>query len=525
MNWDTQWSVPVDAETRETISKNDRPAYDGSISGNVGAEWQLGKKTSIGGSFGVFDSKWDMDANADIIQNVDESLSSTVKMNTVEEHDWTQYIGNMNFSQRFSDAWELTYNLDRIDYASENPTTYQQDFFDENGSPTGTEYLRSYKKTQIDIWTSSFDITGKLSEKVSIEFGTKGSFSDLSNDIIVGSFEDPDWVADPELTVAATMYENILAGYVSTSIKATPKLDIMMGIRYEHTVTNIDTETEANVIDRNYGKWFPTLFLNQKINDNNGLVLSYSRRISRPSFFQLAPFVIFNDPNNFYSGNISLLPAFTDALKMEYRYKTFLISLLYSYDKNSISIFQPQVNEDNKQVSTSQNLDYRQNFGLVVTVPIQFTKWWELQMNATANTTSLRANYLESPIELSIGSFTVNAIQKFTITKSISAELTAYYQSKQYFGVIELSGVGGFDFGIEKRFTNSSLRLSYTDIFETVNYNFNTYIESQGLHSHTLIDWETTIFTVTYSLNFGNGMLKGANRKSGSSDEQNRLRN
>lgn len=33
------------------------------------------------------------------------------------------------------------------------------------------------------------------------------------------------------------------------------------------------------------------------------------------------------------------------------------------------------------------------------------------------------------------------------------------------------------------------------------------------------------IFTVTYSLNFGNGMLKGANKKSGSSDELNRLRN
>jgi hypothetical protein len=39
-----------------------------------------------------------------------------------------------------------------------------------------------------------------------------------------------------------------------------------------------------------------------------------------------------------------------------------------------------------------------------------------------------------------------------------------------------------------------------------------------------LIDWETTIFTVTYTFNFGNGMLKGANKKTGSSDEQQRLR-
>lgn len=525
MFWDTQWSAPVNSETHEMISKNDRPAYDGTISGNMGAEWQIGKKTSVGGSFGVFDTKWDMDANADITQNVDGTLTATIDMNTLEEHDWTQYIGNMNINQKLNDGWDIIYNLDRISYSAYNPTTYQQDYFDSNGSPTNTDYLRSSKKTRINIWTTSLDMTGKLNEKVSIEFGGKGSFSKLNNDIIVDNFEDPNWVTDPELTVYASMFENILAGYVSTSIKATSKLDIMMGVRYEHTVTNIDTDVQQNAVDRNYGKWFPTLFFNQKINDNNSFVLSYSRRISRPSFFQLAPFVIFNDPNSFYSGNIALLPSFTDAVKAEYRYKTWLFSLLYSYDKNAITLFQPQVNADNKQVSTAQNLDYRQTFGLVLTFPIQFTKWWEMQVNATGNMTSLRADYLDTPIELSLSNYSANAIQKFTITKSISAEVTAYYGSKQYFGVIELKGYGGVDIGLEKRFNNSSLRLSCADIFQTVNWNLSTYIQSQSLRSDTALDWETTIFYATYSLNFGNGILRGANKRTGSSEEQDRLRN
>jgi len=524
MYWDTQWSAPFNNETRETISKNNRPGYLGTISGNIGAEWQIGKNTTLGGSFGVFDRKWDMDANAIVTQNIDQSLSSTVNMNTVEENDWIQYISNANVNHKFNEGWDMTFNLDNINYSSQNPTTYRQDYFDSNGSPTNTEYLRSRKDTQINIWTHSLDMIGKLSDKVSIEFGGKASFSNLNNDIIVDSYQDPNWVVDPGLTVFASMYENIFAGYTSTNIRATQKLDIMMGIRYEHTITNIDTDVQPNAVDRNYGKWFPTIFLNQKINDNNSFVLSYSRRISRPSFFQLAPFVIFNDPNNFYSGNISLLPAFTDALKAEYRHKTFLVSLNYSYDKNSISIFQPQVTEDSKQVSTAQNLAYRQNLGLVVTFPIQFTKWWEIQVNATGGMTSMRANYLDSPIEISVGSFTANAVQKFTISKSITAEITAAYRSKQYWGVMELKGYGTVDLGLEKRFPHSSLRLSYTDIFETSNWNFNTYIESQNLRSKMAVDWETTIFTVTYTFNFGNGILKGANKKSGSSDEQDRLR-
>ena len=521
----SQWATPINNEMRETTSENDRKAITGILSGSIGAEWQATKKTSIGGSFNVFDRKWDMDALADITQRADGNLAAAISMNTIEENDWTQYVGNLNLGHKFNDKWDLVWNLDHIDYASQNPTSYTQNYYDANGAPTSTELLRSRKDTEINIWTSSFDFTGKISEKASIEFGTKGSFSQLNNDIIIDSYEDPNWMVDPNLTVYAEMYENILAGYVSSTIKASQKLDIMMGVRYEHTVTNIDTQEQPNAVDRNYGKWFPSIFMNQKINDHNSVVLSYSRRISRPSFFQLAPFVIFNDPNNLLSGNISLLPSFTDAFKAEYRYKTVLLSLLYSYDKNAITLFQPQVNEDNKQVSTAQNLDYRKTYGATITFPIQFTKWWDIQVNATGSTSTVRANYLDDPIELSMGSYSINAIQKFTISKSITAELTAYYQSKQYFGVIEMKGRGGVDVGIEKRFKNSNFRVSYTDIFQTVDMIFDTYIEAENLESHMKIDWETTVFTVTYALNFGNGMLRGANKKSGSSEEQGRLRN
>jgi len=111
-----------------------------------------------------------------------------------------------------------------------------------------------------------------------------------------------------------------------------------------------------NIVDRSFGNFFPSAFINNKIDKNNSWVVSYSRRVNRPSFFQLAPFVIFIDPNSFWSGNISLLPSLTDAVKAEYRHKSILLSLQYSRDKNAISLFQPRINEDNKQVSTAENL-------------------------------------------------------------------------------------------------------------------------------------------------------------------------
>lgn len=523
--FNTRWAVPIDNQINETTSNNDRKSYTGIKTGNLGFDWNIGKKTTIGGLFNVFDRKWDMDALANILRTKDQNLSSTVLMNTIEQNDWLQLLGNLNLKHEFNKDYTMSIDLDKINYNSKNPTDYYQNFFDNQGIPTTQEQLRSRKDTGIDIWTSAIDFTGKLSDRFTFEFGAKGSFTKLANDIVVDKLNNGSWSIDDGLTSYANMYENIGAGYTSATIKATDKLDLQIGLRYEHTITNIDTRTQKDVVDRNYGKWFPSIFLNNKINDNNSWVVSYSRRISRPSFFQLAPFVIFNDPNNFFSGNIALLPSFTDAFKMEYRYKSILLSLQYSHDKNSITLFQPRINADNKQVSTAQNLDYRDNFSVVLSFPVQITKWWEIQLNGIGSMYSIRALYLDNPISLSIKNFSFNGSQKFKISKSITAELSGFYQSRQLFGIMEWRAFGGLDFGFEKKFTNSSLRVSYSDMFATNKWELGVKIPSENLDTTGYLDFETTVVNVTYTLNFGNNKLKAKKAgKTGSKQEQDRLR-
>jgi len=474
--------------------------------------------------FNAFDRKFDMDAFADILQTKDQNFSSTVLMNTIEQNDWFQLLGNLNLKQEFNKDYTMSIDLDKISYNSKNPTNYYQDFFYNQGNPATREQLRSRKDTRIDIWTSAIDFTGKISDRIFIEFGAKGSFTKLDNDIVVDNLKGGSWNIDDGLTSYANMYENIGAGYTSATIKATDKLDLQVGLRYENTITNIDTRTQKDAIDRNYGKWFASIFLNNKINDNNSWVVSYSRRISRPSFFQLAPFVIFNDPNNFYSGNIALLPSFTDAFKMEYRYKSIILSLQYSHDKNSITLFQPRINADNKQVSTAENLDYRDNYSVMLSFPVRINNWWEMQLNGIGSMYSQKVLYLDNPISLSIRNFSFNGSQKFKVSKSITAELSGFYQSRQLFGISEWSPFGGLDFGFEKKFANSSLRISYGDMLATNKWKFDAQIPSENLDTTAYLDFETTVVNITYSLNFGNNKLKGKkSAKTGSREEQNRL--
>ena len=523
--FNTRWAIPINNQINETTSNNDRRSFTGANSGSIGMDWNVGKKTTIGGLFNFFDRNWDMDAMADITRTINQNPSANIMMNTLEDNDWKQLLGNINLKHQFNKDYGVSIDVDQIGYNSSNPTDYYQDYFDNQGNPTTQEQLRSRKDTGIDIITTALDFTGTISNKVTFEIGGKGSFTTLDNSIVVDKLENGGWTVDNALTVNAQMYENIGAAYASTTIKASDKLDIQAGLRYEHTITNIDTDLEKDVVDRNYGKWFPSIFLNHKINDQNSWVTSYSRRIARPSFFQLAPFVIFNDPNNFYSGNIALLPSFTDALKLEYRHKSILFSLQYSHDKNSIALFQPKINDDNKQVSTAQNLSFQDNFSAVLSFPVQITKWWEIQLNGIASKNIIKALYTDNPITLSIHTLNFNGTQKFKISKTVTAELSGFYQSRGLFGIYQAKPYGSVDIGLEKSFANSSLRLSYSDIFGTNKWGFTANIPEENLDTYAKLDFETTVLNVTYMLNFGNNKLKGKKGgKTGSKEEQDRLR-
>lgn len=520
----TDWSVLIDDARNATTSNNDRKPYTGINTGTIGFDWTAGKKTTISGLFSVFDRRWDMDALANISQTVGQSSSSGT-MKTIEENDWLQLLGNLNVRHDFSKDYGISIDFDRIDYNSQNPTDYFQNFFDSQDNETTEGQLRSRKDTGIDIWTAAVDFTGKINEKVTVEIGAKESLSLLDNDIVVEELETGTWTADNALTSYAEMFENIAAGYASAKIRASAKMEFQLGLRYEHTLTNIDTRGQNDVVDRSYGKWFPSIFVQRKINEKNSWVMSYSRRISRPSFFQLAPFVIFNDPNNFYSGNIALLPSLTDVFKMEYRLKAIMLSLQYSRDKNAITLFQPRINEDNKQVSTAENLDYRRNISLVLSFPLQITKWWESQFNVAGIQSSIRAIYLDNPISLSIMNFNFNASQKFNISKTVTAELSGFYQSRQFFGVLQAKPFGSLDIGIEKKFANSSLRVSYGDILSTNKWDWSADIPAENLDTNVYIDFETTVVNVTWLVNFGNDKLRGKkSRRTASKEEQDRLR-
>ena len=83
-------------------------------------------------------------------------------------------------------------------------------------------------------------------------------------------FQTPIFIdSDDDFSNYADLTENILAVYSSVKVKFNEKTSLNAGLRYEQTETYLVSEDDEALVDRQYGDFFPTLFISRKINDNN----------------------------------------------------------------------------------------------------------------------------------------------------------------------------------------------------------------------------------------------------------------
>ena len=523
--FESKWQLPSGDGLLITEAINERLPFASDKNVTFGLDFDLNDNTNLGIKFSFFNHKQTLESIGNIKRRLQSNPYDQMMQNTIGDNNWQNLLANLSFQHHFNDANSLTVDFDRIIYDAKNPLNYEINNFDENGDINNTRQIRSGKDTEIQISTIAADYQGEINEFVSYDLGLKGTFSDLENAASVDSISNEVWIQDMQLTSDADMKENIFASYASLQIKASEKIDIQLGLRQEQTITNIDTKTEKNIVNRNFNKWFPSIFFNHQINNKNSWVASFSRRITRPSFFQLAPLVLFLDPNNLATGNITLLPAFTNAFRLEYMLNSFIWSLQYSHDENSIGIFQPKI-IGKKQVSASENLDFKNNFNLSFSAPFTLTEWWELQVNLSANLFYIQAGYTENTFSVESKSFNFSFFQNFKLSPKMNMQLSGWYNSGEPFGTGQIKPNGSLNFGFEKNFEQSSLRISINDVLQTQIFRVNVAIPSEQINTSFRGKWETTVLSINYRMNFGNkNIQKRKSRKNSSEEEMKRLEN
>ncbi len=491
----------------------------------LGLDYEITDQTIVGFLLGAHNNKWTMDAMNEGRTKVNNILEEQVELTNDERNQWKHIMGNFNLQHKFTADSKLNFDIDYLVYEDENPNNYTTSYFDGENSLQKIEDTRSDKFTPINILVSQIDFETSLGDNVNFQAGIKGAYSTFTNDVSVDVLENSEWINVGQFTNKSDLEESIFAAFSSFDYKANEQNMFKFGLRYEYTDSQLDTEKEGPVVDRQFGKLFPSVFYSHTINDNNSLNLSYNRRISRPTFNDMAPFAIFIDPNTFFFGNAALQPAISDNVKVDYRHKSYLLSAQYSFEEGSIARFQDQVDvSTNQQAFSPINLKNTHVVSGTLALPFYIGDFWEMQNNFILVWQKINSDYNGEPFSLENTGYNLSTTQTFILPKDFSIELSGFYNSSGLFGRSTLDPITGMSFGIQKKFKKdrSVLRFNITDLFNSIEFSGGTSIPTQGFETDGVWDFSNRTFKLSYSRSFGNNKLKASRNRSTSSEEERR---
>lgn len=495
----------------------------------MGFDYTISSKTVLSFLGTGYVRDWQSNALNKIIYTENQAISKTSDLKTDESSKWIHGMGNINLQHHIKEDEILDFNLDYLNYYNNNPSAYEVAKYNNAGQLQTGEEISVSKVTPINIIVGKFDYSNQITKKFKLEAGLKSTITFFENKVGVRYFKDSKWTTDPDLTNKYNLNENISAAYSSFNWALTENTSVVGGLRYEYMNSVLDSETKKGVVDLHYGKLFPTLYISQKLNKNNTAQLSYSRRIDRPTFNELAPFIIFMTPETFVSGNENLLPALSNILKTEYQYKRIVFSITLTDTKNSIARFQPKYSSDqSKQYFISRNFDSAKTASGVFAFPLKITDWWSMQNNFNWIIQKLATNYDGTAVSLKQSNYRLNSIQRLTLTKRISAEISGYYQSKSLMGLYVMKPFGRLDIGMQVKFKNENSKLNFnlSDAFKTSIFRSSANVPELNIYTKWLLDFEPRVFRVSFTQNFGSTKIKsGRDRKTGSEEERNRVGN
>src|SRR5690606_17558602 len=145
-------------------------------------------------------------------------------------------------------------------------------------------------------YSAKADFVKSFNKDVKLELGAKASHVKSDNELRFYETADGVKMPDAKRSNHFIYKENIYAAYTNVSATLSDKWVVQGGLRAEYTDNKGFSVTKKLRDNDDYLNFFPTVFLQQKISDNYQIGYKYSRRINRPNYQSLNPFIFFLDP-------------------------------------------------------------------------------------------------------------------------------------------------------------------------------------------------------------------------------------
>lgn len=450
--------------------------------------------------------------------------SSVVAPNT-NQRKYTGITYNLNYKGTLDTlGQEISADVDYSRYTAKQNSIFNNMYKDAAGQPLKPAYIfRNASPSIVKIQAAKVDYTLPINKKMKLDLGLKTSFVQTDNNFLFENFNNNQWVNDAGKSNQFLYDENINAAYANINRKF-KSTTVQLGLRLEQTNSKGNSITEQKVVKRDYLNLFPTLFINQELSKDHEVGFSYSRRIDRPDYGSLNPFIYYVDLYSFRQGNPFLKPQYTNSFEFSYSFKKSL-NVTFGYSHTNDVMTEVLLTDTAKKTIfiSVQNLAKQDSYNMNMSYPVQITKWWSSNNNLTVYYNRFQTpNLLGLPYKSGRTSFNLNTSQTITLNSSTKFDWAGYYQSKQVYGTLLIAPQYGIDLGASKSFMDNKLSIKFVanDIFKLQKSQITSAIPSQNYVVNER--WESQVFRLTCTYRFGSKDIKAARQRSGSSESEGR---
>jgi iron complex outermembrane receptor protein len=520
----------IDALSKNVTSnfeqQNNLRNNDESYGGKIGLDYFASKKTTLGVVLNASQSTNPFSSRGTInIFDPNYVLQSQTRAASDNDQVWKNYSTNVNFRQLLDTTGaDLTGDFDYIHYSSANNQQVTNGYYNASGgvlAGSRPDTLLGNLPQRINIYSLKLDFTKPLKGGARFEAGLKSSFVKTDNNAAYDSIRNGAIVRDLNRSNHFVYEENINAGYLNYSRPFSKKISAQLGLRVEHTHSIGNQLTTNTVFKRDYVQLFPTAYFQYQPNQKNTFVMNYGKRINRPNYQDLNPFVTFLDRYTYQQGNPNLQPQFSHNIELSHSYNNFLTTTLnYTRTTDIIQDVLEQNTLKNESYIKKSNIARQRQYGVSVNAFLPLTKWWtsNIYLNVFNNEFSGIIN--GDPVTISATTGMFNIMEQFKFNKGWGAELSGFGRTEGVEGIFRIKAFGTMNLGVSKQMLKNkgTLRLSVRDVL------WSQRIKGESRYSNIDATFqqfgESRVVNLSFTYRFSKGKVQNVQRKRGGANEE-----
>ena len=453
---------------------SDRYTFNNNVS--LGADFRINKKNTLTLDFRYMSPKLNVKQNlhniieiSDVVEEENRHNDVTWNRDNIEavimfRHIIKPDVSDISFRGSVSKIW------------GRRPSYYHvgdilQNYSNSGGSPFITNFQADYKQ-KLD--------KGSLSAGLKITYRSNDIYHDFY------SWENGEWIYSQSFSNDLLHTEMIPAAYIMFSSKNIGKFSFKAGLRGEYSIVTLDSRHENIKSEDDDIFVAPSLSGTYKLSDKQDLSLAFSRRIGRPTYPQLNPYMSMIDAMTYEQGNMYLHPEKTSKLDLTYNIKGERFNIFADAYLNYTTDYISQITKvvDGLLLTTYINSAYDIKSGFDVSIKVFPSKWMTATLSSNTFYVKTCGQLEESEYDFNIididnegWSNSSNIMLDFIPRKTTSLQVQYFIMTPQYYPQLTTSFTHKMNVGVKQKLLKGALTLSMlvTDVFDTYKWEVHSF--------------------------------------------------